>query len=404
MIDPEGYAVFARGGEFKAEEIDALLQRAIPHYLQAGTLKESTMQFDLLTDKEADTPLRFPGKVLADEQNDRLFIADSNHNRIVVTSLAGQLRQVIGSGRIGHADGTFDSAEFHHPQGMALAGDRLWIADTENHLIREIDLQQKQVRTIAGIGQQGRVAWPGAEKLSRGDQPPERWIGKPLETAINSPWALWADDSWLYIAMAGPHQIWRLALDGSEIGPYAGNGREDIVDGPLLPRTPYELGYSSFAQPSGLASDGEWLYVADSEGSSIRAVPLDASKKVRTVVGTANLPGGRLFEFGDVDGTFPKARLQHVLGITYHDHKLYVADTYNNKVKEIDLVRRRVSTLAGTGEPGSSDQPAQFDEPAGITFAQGKLFVADTNNHAVRVFDLESRRVSTLKITGLSPP
>ena len=63
-----------------------------------------------------------------------------------------------------------------------------------------------------------------------------------------------------------------------EIGPFAGNGREDIVDGPLLPGSPTSQTRASFAQPSGLASDGKWLYVADSEGSSIRAVPFDATK------------------------------------------------------------------------------------------------------------------------------
>ena len=105
--------------------------------------------------------------------------------------------------------------------------------------------------------------------------------------------------------MAGPHQIWKMTLDEKEIGPYAGNGREDIVDGPLLPSQPYEQGFSSFAQPSGLASDETWLYVADSEGSSIRAVPFDTKEKVRTVVGTSKLPGGRLFAFGDVDGAKP---------------------------------------------------------------------------------------------------
>ena len=67
--------------------------------------------------------------------------------------------------------------------------------------------------------------------------------------------------------MAGIHQIWRMRLDETSIGPYAGNGREDIVDGPLLPRQAYEPGFASFAQPSGLTSDGTWLYVADSEGS-----------------------------------------------------------------------------------------------------------------------------------------
>ena len=136
--------------------------------------------------------------------------------------------------------------------------------------------------------------------------------------------------------MAGCHQIWKMRLDGSSIGPYAGNGREDIVDGPLLPEQAYQLGSASFAQPSGLASDGTWLYVADSEGSSIRAVPLDRRAEVRTVVGTSQLPVARLFTFGDVDGPAAKARFQHPLGLAFHDGKIYVADTYNHKIRVVD--------------------------------------------------------------------
>jgi len=210
----------------------------------------------------------------------------------------------------------------------------------------------------------------------------------------------------LYIAMAGPHQIWKMPLDESEIGPYAGNGREDIVDGPLLPTQPYEDGYSSFAQPSGLASDGKkWLYVADSEGSSIRAVPFDPKGEVETVIGTSYLPRGRLFHFGDVDGQGKAVLLQHALGVVYYRDKIYVADTYNNKVKVIDPDKATCKTLAGSGEPGAADDPAQFDEPAGISAAGGKLYLADTNNHLIRIVDLDhDNQVSTLEIQGLEPP
>src|SRR5690606_25130856 len=156
-----------------------------------------------------------------------------------------------------------------------------------------------------------------------------------------------------------------------------------------------------FAQPSGLASDGKWLYVADSEGSSIRAVPFDTVERVRTVVGTSHLPHGRLFTFGDVDGDGFDARLQHALGVTYNAGKLYVADTYNDKIKVIDLQTSACRTLVGTGKSGSADNPAQFDEPAGISFAANKLYVADTNNHLIRVIDLsQNNAVSTLSIAG----
>jgi hypothetical protein len=236
----------------------------------------------------------------------------------------------------------------------------------------------------------------------------------PKKTALSSPWDLSIHGDELYIAMAGIHQIWRMRLDETSMGPYAGNGREDIVDGPLLPRQAYEPLFASFAQPSGLASDGAWLYVADSEGSSIRAVPF-ASKKpasppglserlVRTVVGTSQLAANRLFTFGDADGPSGQALFQHPLGVAYDQGRIYVADTYNNKIRIVHPKTGTTTTLAGTGRPGRSDAPAQFDEPAGITAAGGKLYVADTNNHLIRVIELKDGRVSTLSLAGLTPP
>ena len=393
LLDPEGYAVWGTSGEITFEQIDVVLKRAVPFYRKKGLLDETPLRFDLAADRTERTPLRFPGKVLADEASDRLFVADSSHHRIVLTRLDGTLVDVIGSGAPGRANGDFDAAQFNDPQGMALRDDTLYVADTRNHLIRTVDLAQKTVTTIAGTGSQSRT------------RPPVMRMGNPRTTALASPWALWIHDDDLYIAMAGRHQIWRMRLDGSTIGPYAGNCREDIVDGPLLPGAAYQPGYSSFAQPSGLASDGTWLYVADSEGSSIRAVPLKRRQDVKTVVGTSHLPVARLFTFGDVDGPPRTARLQHALGVVWREGQLFVADTYNNKIKTVDVESGVTKTLVGSGGAGRSDDPPQFDEPAGITAAGGKLFVADTNNHLIRVVDLrQGNRVSTLSIPGLTPP
>ena len=408
VIDPEGNFVARNSGEIEFEVLDKFFKKVIPYYKRQGLLDTTPLRFELAEFSAVDTPLRFPGKLLADEKSDRLYVADSNHNRIVVATLDGTLVETIGSGKIGDDNGTYDKASFDHPQGMALDGDKLYVADTENHLLREVDLKRRRVRTIAGNGKKGS-GWPGLENLAgnataRGKG--RRFAGPPLRTALNSPWALWIHRRDLYIAMAGPHQIWKMPLGrGGPIGPYAGNGREDIVDGPLLPAVPYELGYSSFAQPSGLASDGKQLFVADSEGSSIRAVPFDPDGSVTTPVGTSFLPAGRLFTFGDVDGKGHQVRLQHPLGVLYHDGVLYVADTYNNKIKIVDPRQGSSQTLVGTGEPGSDDALGQFDEPAGLAYAAGKLYVADTNNHVIRTVDLDQgNRVATLPIKGLKPP
>ena len=404
LLDPEGKAIWGTRGETTFEDVAPVIKKYIPYYRKRKLLDEKPLRFELEKYSQTATPLRFPGKVLVDGNSERLFIADSNHNRIVVTSLDGKLLQTIGNGEIGNQDGDFKTAKFDHPQGMFLHEDRLFIADTENHTIRIADLKTRQVKTIAGTGKQSREAFPGTREFAKTGKRPDRWIGPPLETPLNSPWDLWVHNDYLYICNAGSHQIWFMPLDEEWIGPYAGNAREDIVDGELLPENPYELGYSSFAQPSGFASDGAVLFIADCEGSSIRAVPLDPKKEVSTVVGTNTLRRGRLFEFGDRDGEKEEVLLQHAMGVTYHDGKLYVADTYNNKIKVTEVATGKTTTLVGSGDAGKRDDQPSFDEPAGLCFHNGKLFVADTNNHAIRVVDVESKKVSTLTIEGLEPP
>jgi thiol-disulfide isomerase/thioredoxin len=408
VIDPEGNLVGGDSGEIEFKSFDAFMKRHLPYYRRRGLLDLTPLKFDLEAQKERQTPLRFPGKVLADEKGGRLFIADSNHNRIVIASLDGKLIETIGSGTAGTKDGDYTSAELNDPQGMFLDGDTLWIADTDNHMIRKVDLKAKGVKKVAGTGKQRRGIWPSLGKIRVGPNGqsilPDKWVGRPIKTELASPWAVLVHKKNLYIAMAGPHQIWKMPLNEREIGPWAGNGREDIVDGPHLPKRPFDVGYSSFAQPSGLTTDGEYLYVADCEGSAIRAVPFDTKKPVVTVVGKSLIPGKRLFDFGDVDGKGDDVRLQHALGVVFHRGMIYTADTYNNKVKTIDPRNRTSITLIGDGKPGTSDDPARLDEPGGITAAGDTLYIADTNNHLIRTFNLKTKKLATLDIKGLMPP
>jgi DNA-binding beta-propeller fold protein YncE len=148
------------------------------------------------------------------------------------------------------------------------------------------------------------------------------------------------------------------------------------------------LAKSAFAQPSGLATDGKRLYVADSETSSIRSVPLAGNPgTVATIVGLG------LFDFGDKNGVGPQVRLQHALGVAHLEGKLYIADTYNSKIKIIDPVKRTCDTwLAG---------PNLFNEPGGVSISGGKMYVADTNNHRIQVVDMLTKDVTTLRLQGV---
>lgn len=376
IIDPDGNLYGYTSGEGNFELLDEHIGKLVKEYRAKKALKEEPINF-ALAKEEKQTQLYFPGKVLADAASQRLFIADSTHHRIVITDLQGKKIAIAGTGTEGFKDGSFAEAQFADPQGMTLDRDTLYVADRKNHVLRALDLKNQTVKTVAGTGEQDR------ESRFRGG--PARRLG------LNSPWDLLFHDGVIYIAMAGHHQIWTYDPAKERVDPYAGNGAEDIEDGSLVD--------SSFAQPSGLATDGSTLWVADSESSAIRALPLGGKGKVSTVVGVV---GQGLFNYGDEDGVGSKVRLQHALGVAYHGGKLYVADTYNSKIKEIDPATRRCTTWLG--DPPGWLKAKMFDEPGGLSIAGGKMYVADTNNHRIRVVDMKTKEATTLNLEGVEPP
>ncbi|MEO6589822.1 MAG: thioredoxin-like domain-containing protein [Pyrinomonadaceae bacterium] len=375
LIDPSGYVVGKYVGEGYFEEITADIEKVLTEAKKKGNLDETPLKLALERAKVGDLPLAFPGKILADTKLNRLFIADSNHNRIVVTDLNGKLMETIGSGEISKKDGDFQTAGFFKPQGMAIDGENLYVADTDNQTIRKIDLKNKTVSTIAGTGTIEGFTGEG---------------GDALKTSLRSPWDLSLVGEKLFIAMAGSHQIWLLNLKTKQVQPYAGTRREARTDGKLTE--------AAFAQPSGIASDGKNLFVADSESNIIRDINFQ-KETVETLV------GGDLYDFGDADGEGDDVRLQHPLGIVIDGGQVLLADTYNHKIKLLNPLNKTVTTFLGNGKSGQTDGAnPQFYEPGGLSIADGKLFIADTNNHAIRVADLKTKTVSTLKIEGLTPP
>ncbi|XWX03383.1 thioredoxin-like domain-containing protein [Aggregatilineales bacterium SYSU G02658] len=381
VIDPDGNVVTRDAGEISFDVFETYLSAMIAFYDQMGRgkLDRTPLELALEGASAPSTPLRFPGKVLADPRGNRLFISDTNHHRVIVADLTTyEVLDVIGGGR-GRADGTFDEARFNQPQGLALQGERLYIADTNNHQIRMADLTTRTVTTLAGSGSMSpTLAIYGQE------------VGDLTLRPLRSPWGLAfgssPDD--LYIGMAGMHQIHRLDLRTMRQAAVVGSGYEGQLNG-----TP---GESELAQPSGLFFVNGDLFFADSESSTIRAVNF-ALNQVRVVSGTTE---NNLFDYGDVDGPPGVSRLQHALDVTGtpDGRLLFIADTYNHRIKQIDTSTDVTTTLFGVGA-GFRDggaEVAQFHEPGGISYANGRLYVADTNNHAVRVIDLERMDVSTV--------
>jgi thiol-disulfide isomerase/thioredoxin len=370
LIDPSGRIASC----FSGRESVGFVEHQTERLLQERPEGVSTRCAPSARRRRPMGPLDFPSAVLVDIPSQRIFISDTGHHRILICDLFGQCLETIGSGIASRRDGTFEQAAFSWPRGLSLDEDHLYVADTGNHLLRRCNLGKRIVSTVAGTGEQ--------ETKPRTVGP-----GKPLQVPLSSPWGLCRLHKSLFITMPGLHQLWLLDLVTQEIGTYAGTGFPGRIDGSWQ--------RAGFAQPTGLASDAKYLYVTDSDASAIRRLPVEVYPRVSTLIGRDP------FDSGDQDGGAETARLQHPCGIVFAEGQFLVADSYNNKIKSMIAGNRgvRIQTRFGTGSAGFEDgDRASFDAPGGLSYFNGKIYIADTNNHAIRVADLASGNVSTLKI------
>ncbi|EQD77208.1 alkyl hydroperoxide reductase/ Thiol specific antioxidant/ Mal allergen [mine drainage metagenome] len=347
LLDREGRVAFAVSGEGQKD----LLARAIAQLLADGTNRTPAHTGLQKTWQQENRDLWFPTKMAWG--GGQLFIADTGHHRIVAVDPDGRMTAHWGGTEAGFAEGDGTQARFREPRGLVWINDELWVADTANHAVRSIDPSRGIIRTVFGDGiQSHRLLLPGNPGSIR----------SPVR--LNSPWDIARSGQKLYLAMAGCHQIWLADTAKREIRPYAGTGQEALTEGSLIEAT--------FAQPSGLciAPDG-LIYVADSESSSIRCIDPEHG-----VVST--LIGRGLFDFGDRDGGIRFARLQHPLAVTWRDGRVWIADTYNSKIKVLDPQEGKITTV---------EIDAELNEPEGILDTPAGLFIADTNQHRILLVD-----------------
>lgn len=349
FVSPDGHVI----GELPGEpHPDMLLQGVgdmVAQFWARGEMRPTTLP--LAVPAAGGGSLRFPGKIKRCGPG-LWAIADTGHHQIVVADDAGREVARYGSGMAGFTDGPGAEATFNGPEGLVCDDSAIWVADTRNHAIRRIDRAGGQVETVAGIGCRGGVL-----------RHPEPATG----AALASPWDLALVDGVLYFANAGSHQLGALDPERGMVRAVAGNGSENIVDGPA--------DHAELAQPSGLEPDGAGgLYFADSETSALRRLVPGAAPRVETVVGVG------LFDFGHANGPLARARLQHPLGLAVAGQRVYVADSYNGGIRVVDLAAGAVSDL----EVACAD-PLCFPsgEPAGIAIDGGRLLVSDTNNHRI---------------------
>ncbi|CAI2361760.1 unnamed protein product [Moneuplotes crassus] len=432
ILSPDGVPILFLSGEGHRERINLFLEVAVDFYgdrldrtpldlyleeekeIEERESKENRL--DSLTSEESaalKSNLRFPSKVicianqaLLPYDGNVMIFSDTGNNRVIIADLeTNECLDVVGSGKIGFDNGEYENSSFHHPQGIChIFKDEqhyLYVCDSNNHAIRRINLNKKEVATVIGTGKQGNDR--------EGNQNPD-------VQELSSPWDIVAiNKDTLIIAMAGIHQIWALNLKNNKCFNFSGTGAEANLD------SDDSLNKCAWSQPSGLSlgvlnEETTEIYVADSESSAIRAIDMKSCTSSRNVVGGDNNPYN-LFAYGDKDGVGIRAKLQHPLGVHFVKNKniVLVTDTYNHKIKIIDPLTDEIHSWLGNGEGGLQDgnlESSQFSEPSGCYSIWTKdisgndkltVLIADTNNHCIRTVDYEDGEVTTLELKNIPP-
>ena len=369
LISTEGQILGQFPGELQGAALGELIERSLAEKPAEEDALNIVAKHSGDLDR-ANGAFYFPSKIKL-IPGDKLTwaMADTGHHQVVHLDENGMEIRRFGSGQRGFDDGTSRAGSLNGPEGLSCSENGIYVADTRNHAIRHIDLESGDISTLAGTGERGIPLmnfWSSGKHLS-----------------LASPWDIELVADRLFFANAGSHQLGELRLSDCGVRSVAGTGREGIHDGPAA--------HAHLAQPSGLAYEpkSQLLYFVDSETSSVRSLDL-RNKWVESLIGHG------LFVFGDASGSFIEARMQHPLGISVCDGKLYLADTYNNGVKVLDPQSQRVSRLDTDQYVCTDAICIPLAEPAGIFCTPDhRLLVVDTNNHRVIEYDLLNKKSVT---------
>jgi len=272
-----------------------------------------------------------------------LFVADSGNHVIRKVDESGHVTTLAGFPRgPGFAEGTGSAALFNGVRGLGIqegVNTMFFAADTGNHVLRQITVGGT-VSTVAG--------------------------NPPRNDLVNA-----MGESARFDAPAG------IAVVGDDL--FLSDSGNDTIRKVTPGGVATSLTGSLFRSPQGIAAVGTDLYVADAGNHAIRKVT--SAGTVTTIAGsTANPP-----EQGFVDATGTAARFRSPRGIATDGDFLYVADAGNHAIRKIGIGTAAVTTLAGDGTAGLPTAiPPRFDNPEGIVHLDGNLYVADTGNHAIR--------------------
>ncbi len=311
------------------------------------------------TDHDNGTLASFdqPWDITTDGTN--LYVVDtSNHTIRQVVISTGAVTTLAGTAEDpGNTDDNGTAASFKHPKGITTDGTNIYVADSSNNLIRQIVISTGAVTTLAGGGS-------GTSTDDTG-----------TTASFKSPQGITTDGTNLYVADSYNHKIRKIVIDNASVTTLAGTGSSGSTDN--------TTGTSaSFNEPLGITTDGTNLYVADTKNHLIRQIVI-STRAVTTLAGTGS--------YGTTDNTTgTSASFYGPSGITTDGFNLYVADRSSSLIRRIVIATGAVTTLAGMGSGNPIDDTgtaARFKVPTGITSDGIDLYVLDKQNHLIRKID-----------------
>eukprot|EP01006_Ploeotia_vitrea_P026453 TRINITY_DN59437_c0_g1_i1.p1 TRINITY_DN59437_c0_g1~~TRINITY_DN59437_c0_g1_i1.p1 ORF type:complete len:542 (+),score=47.20 TRINITY_DN59437_c0_g1_i1:102-1628(+) len=292
----------------------------------------------------------------------KLYIADRYNHRVRLVDLhSGLISTIVGDGTPGYCGdgGPATQARITGPVRVAVGSGKLFIADCNTECVRSVDLQTNIIDTIAGTGFAGHSGDGNAAKVAQLDGPRGLAVYK---------------DS-LYIADSNNHCVRAVDLHTGIISTVAGCCKAGFAgDGGVAID-------AQLNRPRDIALADDVLFISDCNNYRIRVVDLN-TKIIRTLVGT----GARGYS-GD-GGPVEKAELKWPLGLAVHEKKLFIADNCAHCVRVVDLTKRTINTLCGSGAQGCSGDgaaptSAQLANPIGLGVWNAKLYISGP--HCIRV-------------------
>ncbi|MGZ8428080.1 MAG: hypothetical protein ACXW4S_01335 [Candidatus Deferrimicrobiaceae bacterium] len=340
FLSPEGIT-FDGSSFFVADTGNHAIRKITP----VGTVGEvTTLAGDGTSgflDNAAGGSARFSSPVSLVKIGSNLIVSDSGNHVLRQVEPSGFVTTLAGLPQVpGFSDGAGSAARFNGPKGIAVqegVTSLFYVADTGNHVIRQVTV--------------------GGAVVTAAGNPPQAGL-------INS-----TGESARFDAPAG------VAVIGNDL--FVSDTGNDTVRKVTASGLVTSLTGNVFNSPRGIAAVGTDLYVADSGNHAIR--------KVTSAGVVTTFAGSDSGVEGFANGTGTAARFRMPKGIATDGSFLYVADTGNHAVRKIGIGAAAVTTVAGDGTPGlPTDTPSRFQSPEGIAFLGGNVYVADTGNHAVQ--------------------